>query len=711
MIKHIHPNRLINEKSPYLLQHAYNPVDWYPWGDEAFDKAKVEDKPIFLSVGYSTCYWCHVMEREVFENDSIAKLMNEQLVCVKVDREERPDVDRVYMNALQAMSGSGGWPMSMFLTPDRKPFFGATYIPPQSQYGRPGFPELLQRIAELWKTDRSELLKSSDQIVDYLKSSASESGSGKISGATLDSAYAVFEANFDRLHAGFGSAPKFPRPVALGFLLRYYFRSRNDTALDMTLETLRAMALGGMYDQLGGGFHRYSVDAEWRVPHFEKMLYDQAQLAQAYTEAFQISHDMFFKDVAQDILLYVHDNLTDTAGGFYSAQDAESAPDASEPDHKEEGAFYTWSKSQIDQLLDQQQSKIFCFRYGVQEAGNAPHDPTNVFKGKNILFQQHSVEKTAARFSLAIASTEEKLRDAKAKLSDARARRPHPHLDDKILTGWNGLMISAYAKAYEVFNNPLYLSTAEKAARFIIEHLYDGDALMRRYRSGESRFRASLQDYTFLISGLLDLYEASFDIKWLNLAVGLTSKQVELFWDQAHGGFFDADAQDTSILVRTKENYDGAEPSGNSVAALNLLRLGLLTNNEKWRDMGQRTIQVFGGRVSQYPESMPAMLSAEEFIVSTPKEIVLVGNRNDNMTNTFIHEVYNRFLPNKILIFKDEAVSLPSLLKYLPMLQDMKMIDGKTTAFVCENYACTLPTNDPKIFINLLEGEKKNPIF
>jgi uncharacterized protein YyaL (SSP411 family) len=702
-----HPNRLINEKSPYLLQHAFNPVDWYPWGEEAIEKARRENKPIFLSVGYSTCYWCHVMEREVFENDEIAKLMNENLVCIKVDREERPDIDRVYMNALQAMTGSGGWPMSMFLTPDLKPFFGGTYIPPRSSYGRPGFPDLVNQITMLWKTDRNKLLESGDKITEYLKSSITSHGRTEVPASILDSAYRVFEKSFDRLHGGFGSAPKFPRPIALEFLLRYYHRTGNDSALSMVLGTLRQMANGGVYDQIGGGFHRYSVDAEWRVPHFEKMLYDQAQLAILYIEAYQITNDEFYKTTSRDILRYVMQNMTDTLGGFYSAEDAESAPDPARPDEKEEGTFYLWTKSELVHILGNQTAEIFCYRYGINDSGNAPHDPMNVFAGKNILFCAHPIEETDKQFDRSTGTIGDILREAREKLATVRLQRPRPHLDDKIITAWNGLMISAFAKAYQVFKDPEYLGTAERAARFTMTHLYDGQILYRRYRDNDRRFEGTLQDYSFLITGLLDLYESSFHTAWLEHAIELTEIQNRLFWDMNNGGFFDNSGNDATILLKTKENYDGAEPSGNSIATLNLLRLGQLTDNSRWKEMAQQTVNAFGGSLIHYSESMPGLLIVMEWLSSVPNEIIIVGNRNDSATNILLNVVYDTFLPNKVLILADGSEQQKSVLTSLPFLNGMMMSGSKATAYVCQNYACQLPTTDPTVLGELLSGEKQ----
>ncbi len=698
------PNRLSHEKSPYLLQHAFNPVDWYPWGDEAFAKAKKEDKPIFLSIGYSTCYWCHVMEREVFEDTAIARLMNEKLVCIKVDREERPDIDRVYMTAVQAISGSGGWPMSVFMTPDRKPFFGGTYIPPKAQYGRPGFPDLVDRVDELWRHDRKKLLESSEQILAMLQSSADPGATTTVTDSVLHAAYRQILQSYDSAYGGFGGGPKFPRPATFNFLLRYYARTGEDSALRMTLTTLRAMANGGMHDQIGGGFHRYSVDGQWRVPHFEKMLYDQAQLATAYLEAYQISHDPFFAAVARDVLDFVLKAFKDPQGGFTSALDAESAFDASRPDKKEEGEFYLWKKAQIEEVLERHDAAIFNYRFGVEDSGNALHDPMSVFIGKNILYVAHSIEECAKEFHATAGNITTILDGARKKLMAERERRPHPHLDDKIITAWNGLMISALAKGYQILGDRKYIDAAEHAAEFIAANLYDGQrhTLSRRYRDGDARFAGGLQDYAFHVMGLLDLYEASFNIRWLEQAIALTTKQVELFYDSSAGGFFDVTGEDPTILVKTKEDYDGAEPSGNSVAALNLLRLASITDNKAWHDAGEKTVAAFGARLQRYPETLVQMLVAVDWHLSIPKEVIIAGASDDSDTRSLLKEVHARFLPHMILLMIDGDPVRKKISAYLPFTEGMKKIDGRATIYICENYACQLPTSDPATAARLL---------
>ncbi|HUI63304.1 MAG TPA: thioredoxin domain-containing protein, partial [Bacteroidota bacterium] len=608
---HDKPNRLIREKSPYLLQHAYNPVDWYPWGEEAFDRARAEDKPIFLSIGYSTCHWCHVMERESFENDSTASILNAYFICIKVDREERPDVDRVYMTALQAMGQNGGWPMSMFLKPDRKPFYGGTYFPPDSRYGRTGFPDVLKKIHEIWIGERSKVDISAQDITAFLEDVASARSDGRPADAgVIDSCFDQLRATYDREAGGFGSGPKFPRPVVLDFLLRYHNRTGKTDALEMVTHTLKQMALGGMYDQIGGGFHRYSVDASWRVPHFEKMLYDQAQLVQAYLGAFQTTGDQFFAAVARETLDYVLRDMTGPEGGFYSAEDADS-PRPEADGESGEGAFYIWSKKEIEFALGRD-GPLFCFTYGVEDTGNAPFDPQHEFIGRNILYRAHPPEVAAKRFGLSEQEFARKITSAREKLLILRSLRERPLRDDKILTSWNGLMIGSFARASRVLDEPHYLESARRAARFVLSRLRDKSSgeLLRRYRDGEARFEAHLVDYAFLVSGLIDLYEASGEPSWLEDAVSLTETLVKRFRDPVRHGFFDTAGEDSTVLVRMKEQYDGAEPTGNSVSAMNLARLSRMIERSEWNTLAQESVSHFGESLRRQPSALPLMVSA-----------------------------------------------------------------------------------------------------
>ena len=576
-------NALASEKSPYLLQHARNPVAWHPWGKAAFEKARSEDKPIFLSVGYSTCHWCHVMAHESFEDPAVAAVMNELFINVKVDREERPDVDRVYMTFVQATTGSGGWPMSVWLQPDLKPIAGGTYFPPDDRYGRRGFLSVCRAIAHAWRDEREKVLAQGERIVaslrDYARPAPVEARTASDSAPglqeTLRAAAAALEAGFDPEWGGFGNAPKFPRPVTLSLLLRIaarfgWERPEQEELRRMILITLDRMAAGGMHDHLGGGFHRYSVDRFWHVPHFEKMLYDQAQLAVVYLEGYQISGREGYARVARDILAYVRRDLSSPEGGFYCAEDADSLLVHGQPEHAE-GAFYVWTSAEIEEALTAEEADAFCKHYDVEAEGNAPEgsDPHGEFTGKNILFQRRPAPENAAAL----------LASARAKLLKVRARRPRPHLDDKIVTAWNGLMISAFARASQVLDNPAYLDDAVRAADFLRRHLYreEDGILLRSYREGPAPVEGFADDYAFLIQALLDLYEAGFDPAHLYWARRLQAKQDELFYDPAEGGYFAVSERDTSVLLRLKEDHDGAEPSANSVSALNLARLSAMT--------------------------------------------------------------------------------------------------------------------------------------
>ena len=701
------PNRLIKEKSPYLLQHAFNPVDWYPWGDEAFAAARRENKPIFLSVGYSTCHWCHVMEHESFENDSTAEIMNTFFISIKVDREERPDVDKVYMSAVQAMTGSGGWPLSIFLTQELKPFYGGTYFPPGDAHGRPGFPAVLKRIHEVWESEHEKVVESGNQLIALLQQERGASqGNVPVEASLLKKTYHQLAAQYDPKYGGFGNGPKFPRPAVLNFLFRYYARSKDEEALTMALTTLQAMARGGMYDHIGGGFHRYSVDGQWRVPHFEKMLYDQAQLVTSYLDAFQVTHDDFYAHIARETLDYVLREMTDQDGGFYSAEDADS-PEPENPAHASEGAFYLWTKKEIENILQADNAKVFCHHFGVEEYGNALSDPQGEFRGKNILFASFSMEQTAKFFSMDEAEARGMIEEGRGKLFAARSQRPRPLRDDKILTGWNGLMISAYARASHILREPRYAVAARHAAQFVARTLYDSRSktLHRRYRDGETKFKAQLDDFAFFIQGLIDLYEATFDIEWLKLALELHGTQVSSFWDSSGGGFFDFSGEDKSILLRTKETYDGAEPAGNSVAALNLVRLTQMTGDNILMKQTEATMNSFHALLQQAPHAMPQMMAALISFLGAPKQIVIAENRSSVRTTEFLDEIARHFLPDVVLLFADGGIAQEFLSERLPFIASMAPKDGFTTAYVCENYKCELPVNDIEQLATLLYRE------
>ncbi len=693
-------NRLINEKSPYLLQHAENPVDWYPWGPEAFREAQRKSKPIFLSVGYSTCHWCHVMERESFSNPQIAAIMNQHFVSIKVDREERPDVDSVYMAFVQATTGSGGWPMSVFVTPQLQPFFGGTYFPPKT------FENLLLRVAGEWQDNRAEILTSAGRFTDQLKEFGDVQGEGslKLEKELLDRTYDWYSANYDSAQGGFGAAPKFPRPVNFNFLLRYHDRTGQNKALEMTTLTLGKMARGGIHDHIGGGFHRYSTDTQWFLPHFEKMLYDQAQLAVSYLEAYQISGDPFLREVAVDTLDYVLRDMTGEEGGFYSAEDADSPVSHDHPEEHAEGAFYVWTSQEIVQLLEEGEA-FFLDYYGVKRDGNIERDAFGDFKNKNLLHASVVLEEKAKQVGKSPDEIQGIFKRGRQRLLEARSKRPRPGLDDKVLTAWNGLMISSMAKGYQVLQEEKYLRAAEGAATLISEKLYDdlSGRLRRRYREGEAAIEGLLDDYAFFIQGLLDLYETSLEGRWLILAMDLTEIQNRLFWDLDKGGFYNTTGMDPSILVRMKEDYDGVEPSPNSIAVLNLLRLSQMTGKEEWREMAIGSIQAFEERLKTSPQAMPQMMVALNFSLDKPKQILIAGQRDSLDTKAILREVHQRFLPNKILVLADGGPAQQRLVTTLEILDSLRQIDGKATAYICEDYVCKLPTNDVAVVGRLLD--------
>lgn len=682
-------NQLALEKSPYLLQHAHNPVDWFPWGPAAFEKARKEDKPIFLSVGYSTCHWCHVMERESFENESVAEILNRSFVSVKVDREERPDIDRVYMMFVQATTGSGGWPMSVFLTPEGKPFYGGTYYPPDNRYGRPGFKTLLEHLARAWDHDRARINEASQSVMAELlqysriaPDSSRDLDPSAVAAATSDH----LRRSYDAQAGGFGNAPKFPRPVVFNFLLRHHHLARNAEALDMTLHTLREMAKGGMYDQLGGGFHRYSVDSHWFVPHFEKMLYDQAQLAIAYLEAFSLTRDAEFERVARGILDYVLTDLTHPSGAFYSAEDADSVIDPANPHEKGEGAFYVWSFEELTSILGEAAAHHFAYQYGCITGGNVFDDPHLEFTGKNILFQSRTLDETAARFNVEKNILEHELRESTRRLLDARSRRIRPHLDDKILTAWNGLMISAFARAAAILHEPRYLIAAQRAAAFLREHLITADGiLLRRFRDGHAAIPGFLDDYAFLTQALLDLYQADFDSAHLELAQRLAGDLIDLFEDPSAGGFFST-TEDNELVLRLKDDYDGAEPSGNSAAILALLILHEFTRDDRYRAAADRALRAFVPRLLQSPITIPQMVCALLASETPHRQIVLAGPPAPD----FLTAIRARFAPFEIVVrAEDSPVNMPA-------------IDGQPTAYVCQNFTCQLPVTSVEALRPLL---------
>ncbi len=655
------------------------------------------------------------MAHESFESEEVAAIMNREFVNIKVDREERPDVDRVYMSFVQATTGGGGWPMSVWLTPDLKPFVGGTYFPPEERYGQPAFKSVLQRIATAWKENHERIADQGAKIVDALRQSQISPAEtpDKIEAKVLDAAYEQFSRTYDPREGGFGSAPKFPRPVVLNFLSRFYARNSSSRdgkdALEMDLFTLRKMAAGGMHDHLGGGFHRYSVDRYWHVPHFEKMLYDQAQLAVVYLDAFQIAHDPQMEAVARDILDYVARDMTSKEGGFFSAEDADSPVVAGvgDPGHSQnaEGAFYVWTKKEIDDALGDA-TEIFDFHYGVQPHGNAPEgsDPQDEFRGKNILIQRHDIVETAQHFKKSEDEIRKLLARSRERLFSIRVRRPRPHLDDKIIAAWNGLMISAYARGAQVLHEPRYLEHATRAAKFIRSQLWENSKriLFRSYRQGRGTVEGFADDYSFVIQGLLDLYEASFEVEWLKFAVELQETQDRLFFDQGTGGYFSTSGDDKSVFLRLKDDNDGAEPAASSVAALNLLRLAQIRNTAEWRQRAEKTINAFHATVSSFASAMPQMLVALDYSLSKPRQIVIAGKPDAPETQALLAEVRRHFLPSTVVLLADGAEGQAYLGENNEAIRAMSMIDGKPAAYVCENFTCKAPMTEAKALSQLL---------
>lgn len=679
-------NRLISEKSPYLQQHAYNPVDWYPWGEEAFQKAVKENKPIFLSIGYSTCHWCHVMEYESFEDEEVARILNENFVSIKVDREERPDLDNIYMAVCQAMTGSGGWPLNLFLTPEKKPFFAGTYFPKTERFGNPGFIAILQKISSLWQTNKESVIASSEQITKVLQSMAFTTPGEILTKETLKHAYEQLRDTFDTIYGGFGSSPKFPTPHNYTFLLRWWKRSNDPTALEMVEKTLERMGRGGMYDQLGGGFHRYSTDEYWLVPHFEKMLYDQALTAIAYTETYQATGKPYYADIVRGIFMYVLRDMTSPEGGFYSAEDADS--------EGVEGKFYVWTPDEVIKILGERDGKIFCDYYDVSREGN--------FEEKNILHVDKPLDAFAKLEGIQTEELQELLRTAREKLFAERQKRIHPHKDDKILTSWNGLMIAALARGAQALHAPEYAQAAVRATDFILNALHRKDGtLLRRYRSGEAAIPGYLDDYAYFVWGLIDLYEATFETKYLKTALELNKQMIENFWDEKGGGLFFGGKRNEQLIAQTKEIYDGATPSGNSVALFNMLRLGRVAGNPGLGKMADQIMKAFGETINQYPSGYTQFMCALDFALGPTKEIVIAGEPDQKDTQQILQEIEKRFLPRKVLLLN--SLKDKSLGEIAGFVKEQKPIENKATVYICENYACKAPANEINKIIQLLD--------
>lgn len=675
MTEHKFTNRLIDETSPYLLQHAHNPVDWFAWGEEAIEKSRKEDKPILLSVGYAACHWCHVMEHESFENEAIAQLMNENFVCIKVDREERPDIDTIYMNAVQMMTGHGGWPMTVFLTPELKPYYGGTYYPPVDRQGMPGFPRVLLAMAEAYKTKREDVASSADSITSELqKTNRFYPNQEMLTSEVFDQAYAALFAGFDKTYGGFGRAPKFPPSMTLMFLLRYFQRTNTQEALHMVEVTLHRMANGGMYDHLGGGFARYSVDNYWLVPHFEKMLYDNALLARVYLQAYQLTKRDLYKRVAEEILEYVMRDLTERSGGFFSSEDADS--------EGVEGKFYVWTKAEVLEILGEAEGEIFCEFYDITESGNFEH-------GNSIINSPHNLENFAERKNLAVEDLHKIFTSGKKKLFYVREERVRPGLDNKVLTAWNGLMLTAFAEAANILGRDDYRAVAERNANFILEHLTKDGRLLRTYKDGKAKLNGYVEDYAYTIEGLIALYEATFELNYFNQAKSLADKMIELFWDDEEEGFFFTSSDHEELLTRTKDYFDNAIPSANSVAALVLQKLSILTADMSYQKYALSILRIAKQFMSRYPNAFGFMLCSLDFYLSEPKEIAIIGSADSHEIRLFIEEIYRRFIPNKV-VAASESGKTPAA-EIIKLLAEKTAVAGNPAVYVCRNFACLAP--------------------
>ncbi len=693
----VRENRLAKEKSPYLLQHAQNPVDWYPWGNEAFEKARAEDRPIFLSIGYATCHWCHVMERESFESHEIASILNSGYVPIKVDREERPDIDHVYMTVCQALTGSGGWPLTVILTPDGRPFLAGTYFPPEARFDRPGLKEVLYQVLSAWEGQRERVESVAGQIVEAVRGEYVGTPGERPDVSLLTNGFEHLQQRFDEEYGGFGTAPKFPTPHQLTFLLRYWKRTGDGRALDMVERTLRWIRRGGIYDQLGFGAHRYSTDREWLVPHFEKMLYDQALLMLAYAEAHQATGDALYASVVMEIATYVARDLTSPEGAFYSAEDADS--------EGEEGKFYVWSYAEIKDALGAEEAALFARAYGVEEKGNWI-DPAagGHLTGTNILHLTEDPLALARDTGLEPVELARRLEADRVKLLETRSRRVRPLRDDKVLTAWNGLMIAALAKASVPLGEPRLAQAAARAAAFIETHLLREDGrLLARWREGEAAHPAYLDDYAFLAWGSLELYEATFDPGHLERALALVEDMERLFWDEKEGGFFFTGSDSEPLLARTKEIYDGALPSGNSVAVLVLLRLARMTGRSQLERRADETVRAFGGSVSRLPGAHTQLLGALDFAFGPTREVVVAGARNAAETRALLDAARGRFAPRTVFLLRESGDAGAAIAKLAPFTAGQGPVGGKAAAYVCENFACKAPVTDPSALASALE--------
>ena len=674
------PNRLADETSPYLLQHANNPVDWYPWGDEALERARAEDKPILLSVGYSACHWCHVMERESFENHEIAAQMNDSFVSVKVDREERPDIDSIYMTAVQAMTGHGGWPMTVFLTPDGKPFYGGTYFPPEDRGGMPSFPRVLEAISDAYRNNRSDIMQNTEHLLERMRQMAAvgQQGFEPLTDEVMRLAMRKAASDFDDRHGGFGLQPKFPQPMTYEFLLRHYLRTEDADALHMVELTLQRMAMAGIYDQIGGGFHRYSTDNFWLVPHFEKMLYDNALLVRLYLHAYQITGNPLYRRIVEETLEYIRREMTSSEGGFYSAQDADS--------EGVEGKFFIWLPQEIEDALGEEDGEIICRYYGVTPHGN--------FEGRNILRVAMDAANLARDEGLDAAEFSALLTQSRDKLLEVRNRRIAPGLDDKILTSWNGLTLAAFAEAAAVLGRDDYAEIAERSAEFLLTNLLRDGRLLRTYKDGTAKLNGYLEDYAFLIDGLLALHEVNFSRDTLDAAITLGNDMIALFWDTASGQFFDTGHDHEQLVVRPKDLTDNAIPCGSSMAVSALLRLAVITGDGDMERRASEALRSVRQLMMTFPTAAGTWLGALDFYLSRPKEVAIIGDRDDAATGALLAEVYRHYVPNRVLLCASEGDDGTGL----PLLAERRKIDDKATAYVCENYVCQLPVTDAQAF-------------
>ncbi len=676
MTEQTHTNRLINETSPYLLQHAHNPVDWFPWGEEPFEIARREQRPILLSIGYSACHWCHVMEHESFENDDIAKLMNENFVNIKVDREERPDLDHIYMNAVQMMTQHGGWPMTVFLTPEGVPFYAGTYFPPEDRHNMPGFPRVLISVADAFRERSQDIEQTAASVLNELKRLTEAIESNELlTSELLDVAYRGIIRNYDSNNGGFGGAPKFPPAMTLEFLLHTLSRTGNNQALEIVSQTARKMAHGGIYDQLGGGFHRYSTDSRWLVPHFEKMLYDNALLSRLYLHFYQVGGQPWARAIVEGILDYVVREMTDPRGGFYSTQDADS--------EGIEGKFFVWSLGEIQKLLGERDAALFAEYYNVTGEGN--------FEGENILNVTREPLEVARAAGVSVGELSDALERGRKTLFAAREKRVKPARDEKVLAAWNGLMLASFAEAGAILDRPDYIQTARNNARFLLDKLRQDGLLLRTYKDGTAKLNAYLEDYSFFIDGLLTLFEATGEIEWLEEALDITQTMIREFWDEQDGGFFFTGQSHEELIVRSKDFFDNATPSGNSVAADVLLRIGALTDNADYQRRAATILRLTAAAIRRYPSGFGRMLCAVDFNLASPREIALIGDPNSPDTKSLSAELWKHYLPNRVI-----AQSLPNetrAAELIPLLRDRPQRDGLATAYVCERFVCKSPAN------------------